>query len=317
MTRRRLGVFLLWPIAFAFFLAVFDALTEEDPFLESLMASAVIVAIATLLLVQTAGALRLLPAPVRFESLLLREVGTVLLAALQFSLILQFLALVADEEFFSELVSASEGASGFLLTEFFDDFFSASFILAVHWFFLCVLPGRQSGWPAARQLDRQQTESIEAPGPEDRRAAGQHAPPPAPDEDHAAPVALPTRARVALVERFPELQGCRIWALEAQEHYVKVYSDHGNRTLHYRFSHAVEDLAALDGLQVHRSYWVNREAVTGHSQEGRRLVLKLRNGLQVPVSLSFRRAAAAAGLLESDPASADDPAEGAKLAQRP
>ena len=43
-----------------------------------------------------------------------------------------------------------------------------------------------------------------------------------------------------------------------------------------------------DGLQVHRSYWVARKAVTDFQKNGNALEILLKNGEIVPVSRSFK-----------------------------
>jgi hypothetical protein len=87
----------------------------------------------------------------------------------------------------------------------------------------------------------------------------------------------------------PEL-GRSIIALEAHEHYVKVHTDLGQELIHYRFGDAVQQLANKPGLQVHRSYWVAEDAVVAITPAGKGYRLTLRNGLVVPVSLSYRGA---------------------------
>jgi len=87
----------------------------------------------------------------------------------------------------------------------------------------------------------------------------------------------------------PEL-GRSILALEAHEHYVKVHTDLGHELIHYRFGDAVQELASRPGLQVHRSYWVAEDAVVAVAPAGKGYRLTLRNGLTVPVSLSYRGA---------------------------
>ena len=87
----------------------------------------------------------------------------------------------------------------------------------------------------------------------------------------------------------PEL-GQRILALEAQEHYIKVHTDQGHELIHYRFGDAVQELTGTPGLQVHRSYWVAEDAVVAIEPAGKSYRLTLRDGLTIPVSLSYRGA---------------------------
>lgn len=77
-------------------------------------------------------------------------------------------------------------------------------------------------------------------------------------------------------------------AVEAEDHYLRLHLADGRRPLvHYRFRDAVLELAGLDGLQVHRGFWVAAAAVTGvERRDGRKWALRLSNGLSVPVSES-------------------------------
>lgn len=76
--------------------------------------------------------------------------------------------------------------------------------------------------------------------------------------------------------------------VEAEDHYVKmVYSD---RVEHKRarFSDVTAELGDT-GMRVHKSFWVNRAFVTGTRRSGRRLVLVLRDGVDIPVGRSMER----------------------------
>jgi hypothetical protein len=81
--------------------------------------------------------------------------------------------------------------------------------------------------------------------------------------------------------------GLRIIAVRAQEHYVKVYTEKGECTVHYRFRDAVQDLAAIPGLQVHRSYWVATDGISEVKKNGRKYYLTLVNGMRIPISTSY------------------------------
>lgn len=78
-------------------------------------------------------------------------------------------------------------------------------------------------------------------------------------------------------------------AVEAEDHYLRLHLADGRSPLvHYRFRDALADLAGLDGLQVHRGYWVAAGAVQGlERREGRKWSLRLTSGLSVPISDTF------------------------------
>ncbi len=100
----------------------------------------------------------------------------------------------------------------------------------------------------------------------------------------------------ALLERLPERLGRNVLALQAEDHYVRVYTDVGSTLVLARLSDAAEELASLDGVRVHRSWWVRREAVEHVAVNGKGLLLTLATGLQVPVSQAYKEVARQAGL---------------------
>ena len=61
----------------------------------------------------------------------------------------------------------------------------------------------------------------------------------------------------------------------------------GDTLVHYRFRDALHDLKELDGLQVHRSYWVRRSAIAQRFTENQKHFLRLSTNLKVPVSRSY------------------------------
>ena len=118
--------------------------------------------------------------------------------------------------------------------------------------------------------------------------------PPRPDTPDAPDSAVQS---VPLFRRHPELGQRQLLAIEAQEHYIKVYTDQGDDLILYRFNDAVEDLKDYPGLRVHRSFWIANAAVTETVQDGRRVFLQLVNGLRIPVSQSYLLAARKQGLV--------------------
>lgn len=133
--------------------------------------------------------------------------------------------------------------------------------------------------------------------------------PPLPPASRAVPTTAPDAADRAgnpvpagasaprLVARLPgELQSAEIIALEAEEHYTKVHTSAGPVLLLLRFADAIAEMEPQPGLQVHRSFWISRQAVERVVRSGRRTSIQMRGGLEVPVSRSFRLQARAAGL---------------------
>jgi len=113
---------------------------------------------------------------------------------------------------------------------------------------------------------------------------------PAPTDSAPAPTAP------GLMAKLPASMRGAVVALRAEQHYLRVYTASGDCLILYRLSDAVHDLGAA-GLQVHRSHWVAHEAVRKMlgSRTAPRLLLV--NGLEVPVSRSYRKSAEAAGMI--------------------
>jgi len=87
-----------------------------------------------------------------------------------------------------------------------------------------------------------------------------------------------------LVERLPPHLRAAPIALEMEDHYVRVHTQHGSTLLLMRMRDAVAELDGMPGALVHRSWWVAREAVTGTRREGRNVRLLLAGGIEAPVA---------------------------------
>ncbi len=102
-----------------------------------------------------------------------------------------------------------------------------------------------------------------------------------------AGAAAETRADAALLDRMPpKHQRARILAIMAEDHYLRVHTEAGDCLIRMRLADAVKAVATLDGAQVHRSWWVAREAVDLVERKSGRVELVLSNGVRAPVSRS-------------------------------
>jgi DNA-binding LytR/AlgR family response regulator len=86
-----------------------------------------------------------------------------------------------------------------------------------------------------------------------------------------------------------------LFAVEADDHYLRVHTDAGDELITARFGDALKDLAALPGFQTHRSWWVAAEAIDEVRWKKGRGEARLKCGLVVPVSRSNAAALRAAG----------------------
>ena len=99
---------------------------------------------------------------------------------------------------------------------------------------------------------------------------------------------LAPRPAPALLARLPARSRAELLHLRMQDHYVEVHTAAGSEMLLLRFRDALSEVEGVNGLQVHRSHWVARNAVAGVERRGGgRIALRLVNGSRVPVSRSF------------------------------
>lgn len=93
----------------------------------------------------------------------------------------------------------------------------------------------------------------------------------------------------ALWALLPPRLGREILCLAMEDHYVRVHTPLGAELLLMPMARAVAGLSGIEGMRVHRSWWVARAAVTRIDGPARSMRLHLANGMMVPVA---RRAVA-------------------------
>ena len=82
----------------------------------------------------------------------------------------------------------------------------------------------------------------------------------------------------------PPRLGRDIICMAMEDHYVRVHTALGSDLLLMPMARAVEDVAAIEGFRVHRSWWVARSAVLRVNGSARTMRLRLVNGMDVPVA---------------------------------
>ncbi|MEL7708157.1 LytTR family DNA-binding domain-containing protein [Citromicrobium bathyomarinum] len=100
----------------------------------------------------------------------------------------------------------------------------------------------------------------------------------------ASQVETPPAPEARFLDRLPAHLGSDLLALEMEDHYVRVHTALGSELILLRMRDAVAELDGIDGAQVHRSWWVARDAVEDVKRDGRNLRLVLTGGLEAPVS---------------------------------
>ena len=109
---------------------------------------------------------------------------------------------------------------------------------------------------------------------------------PAPVEGPASPGS--GRAPVRFLERLPpKLRGGTLWAVESEDHYLRLHTSRGQDLILMRLADAVAELEGLEGAQVHRSWWVSRQAIADARRGDGRATLVLPDGAVVPVSRTY------------------------------
>ncbi|MGI9390108.1 MAG: LytTR family DNA-binding domain-containing protein [Boseongicola sp.] len=121
------------------------------------------------------------------------------------------------------------------------------------------------------------------------------------DDAHGTPASIAaaedtdSRPTVGMLRRRPDGLNGVIRYLQMEDHYLHVHTDEGSGLTLHRMSDAIEDLAASDGLQVHKSWWVSFAAIDEIVSENRKKTVITHDGVSIPVGRSFEKSLRAAG----------------------
>jgi hypothetical protein len=97
-------------------------------------------------------------------------------------------------------------------------------------------------------------------------------------------------APAKFLARLPlKLRGAEVWAVEAEDHYLRLHTSKGQDLILMRLADAVSELQGIEGAQVHRSWWVARDAIHDAKRGDGRATLTLHDGAEVPVSRTYAR----------------------------
>lgn len=107
----------------------------------------------------------------------------------------------------------------------------------------------------------------------------------------------PAEAGADFLDRLPARLGRELLCLQMEDHYVRAHTARGSDLILTPLKDAIAELGEVDGLRVHRSWWVAKDAVAEPRTNGRNLSLRLSNGLEVPVSRGSVAKLRAAGWL--------------------
>ena len=99
-------------------------------------------------------------------------------------------------------------------------------------------------------------------------------------------------------DRLPGAWADQLLALEMEDHYVRAHGPGTSALILLRMRDAEAELAGIDGIRVHRSWWVARASVEKVLRDGRSYKLRLTNGLEAPVARDRIAALKAAGWID-------------------
>lgn len=102
---------------------------------------------------------------------------------------------------------------------------------------------------------------------------------------------------LALLTRLPvKYRTAALYAVSAEDHYLRVHTDLGEELILMRFADALRELDGAKGLQTHRSWWVAHAGVTQARRVDGKTVLDLKSGGMASVSRRYAGDVKAAGL---------------------
>jgi hypothetical protein len=100
-----------------------------------------------------------------------------------------------------------------------------------------------------------------------------------------SPAAAPAAMSLFFADRLTaKFRTATIYAVSAEDHYLRVHTSAGETMILMRLADAIRELTALEGLQPHRSWWVARQGLADVSRGDGRVTLKLKSGVEAPVS---------------------------------
>lgn len=127
-----------------------------------------------------------------------------------------------------------------------------------------------------------------------------------PGSTHADTI-VPVRAasdtqarRPQFMDRVPIGLGDDLLVLSAQDHYLQVRTTRGSTLILSSIGDAVNQLQACgwDGIRIHRSHWIARDAVDHFAKRGNRHVVYLKHGEELPVGQTYLQLVRDAGFVE-------------------
>ncbi len=119
---------------------------------------------------------------------------------------------------------------------------------------------------------------------------------PDPTGEIAQVPAPPPSPPASFLDRLPvKFRSGDIYAVSSEDHYLRVHTSLGEALILLRLADAVRELASVEGLQTHRSWWVAKQGLADVTRGDGRVTLKLKSGVEAPVSRTYQKAVKDAG----------------------
>lgn len=102
----------------------------------------------------------------------------------------------------------------------------------------------------------------------------------------------------ALMDRLPlKFREAQFYAASSEDHYTRIYTSSGDHLLLMRLGDVPDLAQPTEGLTPHRSWWVAKEGVADVIKQDGKLVIRLKNEMDVPVSRAGAKRVKDAGWL--------------------
>lgn len=121
---------------------------------------------------------------------------------------------------------------------------------------------------------------------------------PSPAEPAAEPLSCEPAPSPPFLDRLPAAWRDQLVALEMEDHYVRAHGPDASTLILQRMRDAEAEMVPMDGMRVHRSWWVARRAVEQVLRDGRNTRLRLTGGIEAPVARERIAALRDAGWLD-------------------
>ena len=117
------------------------------------------------------------------------------------------------------------------------------------------------------------------------------------DKTPASAEPTTTEATNILTDRLPHSIRGPVQHLEMQDHYVKATTTQGSELVLMRMADAVAALADTNGIQIHRSYWINPKFAQSHTRKNGQAHVVMQDGTEFPVSRTYVKTAKEMGVI--------------------